>query len=703
MKTFFKWLLVFLYSAFIYLTLPYAPDIIRALAGYLDNAWWSNKIAGILSMFLGKTPGGYEMIGWYSAILIIAVLLSLMYNLFKCCGIIEILVCLFRKYSGIFWFIIILAIYACLLRYMEVPTEKIHFIEYGFLAYFVLFALKSSITDRSIYFTAFFICYIIGLGDESTQHFIPGRHSEFADIQWNAIASGLILLMIAKSFPLKLEAKSTFKTRLTAMIFFTISIFCTAWYLNNISEYGYKIVDGSKENLYSRISPELMKNIENSQAEKFAALINNSDMSEINYDTFLLKFNAKDYPYIHEFRVHLFRRDRYAAYYEHYSMMNAAADNPSVVSPEAVKNSKFKMQLLNYIPKYIESPLAVTDDTAIDSYCKMLVDKAKDIRTGKREKRTEADLKNLLFIAYKENLIIEKYFGKTIALTSFKWNNEKNTIENLLTKEELDKEYESDVSSRIITGISKFQANLILFIVWCFVMFFFINIKVNAAVIPLLIILIFSGCAKRAGYIVKNSDSSIVIDGAIDETAWKKAREITEFYNIKTGEKTEGATKAKILCDKENIYVSFVCLDDYFFEDITERDGKVWLNDCVEIFIDSKGDSKIYYEFEVNPVNTVFDARIDYIKDNIDFNKAIKWDCPGFQTAVTKFDGGYSAEMKIPRNSIGLTEEEAAVQNPKFNVFRIDRNKKEEFIFYAWSKTNSWFHEPEFFRKLILR
>jgi hypothetical protein len=72
-----------------------------------------------------------------------------------------------------------------------------------------------------------------------------------------------------------------------------------------------------------------------------------------------------------------------------------------------------------------------------------------------------------------------------------------------------------------------------------------------------------------------------------------------------TGEPGYFDTRAAALWDDENLYVSFWVEEPFPEAHMTERDGIVFAENDVEIFIDG-GDC--YYEFELNAANTVYEV-----------------------------------------------------------------------------------------------
>src|SRR3989344_7541905 len=108
-----------------------------------------------------------------------------------------------RKYkmtNGFGYVLLLLAIsgYAYGLVTIPYPEEKIHFIEYGILAYLIFRALQLDQGARAAYAGAFALTAALGWGDEGIQHLLPNRYYQTSDVVLNAVSGllGLILVYV---------------------------------------------------------------------------------------------------------------------------------------------------------------------------------------------------------------------------------------------------------------------------------------------------------------------------------------------------------------------------------------------------------------------------------------------------------------------------------------------------------------------------
>src|SRR4051794_27565410 len=70
------------------------------------------------------------------------------------------------------------------------------------------------------------------------------------------------------------------------------------------------------------------------------------------------------------------------------------------------------------------------------------------------------------------------------------------------------------------------------------------------------------------------------------------------------------ATSVALYCDDATLTILFRAEDDEVVASMYEHDQPLWQEDVVEAFLAPAGGSA-YFELEVNPLATTFDARID--------------------------------------------------------------------------------------------
>src|SRR5438876_7969757 len=96
-------------------------------------------------------------------------------------------------------------------------------------------------------------------------------------------------------------------------------------------------------------------------------------------------------------------------------------------------------------------------------------------------------------------------------------------------------------------------------------------------------------------YEVKRASRPIVVDGKLDDAAWRAAGTI-EFqfpWTQQTGAKQK--TIARVLWDDQFLYVGYDCEDADIVAHYTERDDPTYKDDAVEIFINPDPSQTLYY------------------------------------------------------------------------------------------------------------
>jgi hypothetical protein len=115
------------------------------------------------------------------------------------------------------------------------------------------------------------------------------------------------------------------------------------------------------------------------------------------------------------------------------------------------------------------------------------------------------------------------------------------------------------------------------------------------------------GCPPNevAHYTCKRTSRPIVPSGLLDSPAWVHAERSPRFVDMVTGDPGLYGTNAAALWDDDNLYIGFWVEEPFVRATLAERDGLVFLENDVEVFIDG---SDCYYEFEVNALGTIYEV-----------------------------------------------------------------------------------------------
>ena len=125
---------------------------------------------------------------------------------------------------------------------------------------------------------------------------------------------------------------------------------------------------------------------------------------------------------------------------------------------------------------------------------------------------------------------------------------------------------------------------------------------------------------------------SPVIDGHLNDQAWDATPWQGHFSVLGKDHQPEPLpTRFKILSDNNGIYLAFECPVDKINTREWPRDGALWLNDCVEIFIvpydkiSTDPNVQEYYHFITNPSGSQYDSHVLAGVANPTWNTA--WKC----------------------------------------------------------------------------
>lgn len=213
------------------------------------------------------------------------------------------------------------------------PEEAVHFVQYGVLGALVFRALTHRVRDPSIYVLAALVTALFGMLDEGLQWIVPRRFFDFRDIGINVLAG--ILMQVALAFGLRpAYIRRVFVPRgwrLACRMAIALLILLLA-YLSNTSrmqsslarlfdgyrppdevmvEYGYRI-DLPEQGLtfFSRLPLDEVQAQDRARWHEVVPALN-EHWREDRYIDFLKRYPSFVDPFLHELRIHQFRRDRY--------------------------------------------------------------------------------------------------------------------------------------------------------------------------------------------------------------------------------------------------------------------------------------------------------------------------------------------------------------------------------------------------------
>ena len=203
------------------------------------------------------------------------------------------------------------------------------------------------------------------------------------------------------------------------------------------------------------------------------------------------------------------------------------------------------------------------------------------------------------------------------------------------------------------------------------------------------------------GYECHFTRSAPVIDGRLDDAAWKQASWTSDFVDIEGEAKPRPRfrTRVKMLWDDRYLYIAAEMEEPDVKATLTEHDSVIFHDNDFEVFVKPLPASPSYYEFEINALNTGWDLflpkpyRMGGKADN-------SWDIEGLRTAVSvqgtlnqssDTDRGWTVEIAYPLDAFRSRQHVAAPQEG--TEWRINFSRVEWKAGQA--KEDNWVWSPQ--------
>ncbi len=187
-------------------------------------------------------------------------------------------------------------------------------------------------------------------------------------------------------------------------------------------------------------------------------------------------------------------------------------------------------------------------------------------------------------------------------------------------------------------------------------------------------------------YVCCKTAEPVIVDGQLDDPAWKNASWTDYFTDIEGDLKPAPRfkTRVKMLWDNEYFYIAAEIEEPDVWAVLVERDAVIFYDNDFEVFIDPDGDTHEYYELELNALNTVWDLFL--VKPYRDGGPALHaWDITGLKTA-TRVQGtinkpgdqdlGWTVEIAFPWKILKEASHCPAPPNPA-DVWRVNFSRVE--------------------------
>ena len=152
------------------------------------------------------------------------------------------------------------------------------------------------------------------------------------------------------------------------------------------------------------------------------------------------------------------------------------------------------------------------------------------------------------------------------------------------------------------------------------------------------------------------ADEKISLDGKLDEPAWQRAPVLDRFWELSPQDKIEAKvrTEARFAYDRQALYVAIRAFDPDMSKiraPFARRDNVLSDQDMIVVNVDPVGNRKFAHFFRVNPRGSIGDGLYNEDTSNEDFSPDIE-----FEVVTGVFDGGWTAEFRIPFASLRYTD-----------------------------------------------
>lgn len=303
-----SWLLVAAWTLIIYATIPLA----RGIQEYVSAHWGRLLFRDVVLAAVVLAAGGGALVvvrsvrarSWPSYAWLAAVAAGYVYGTFQLWG---------------------------------SPEEALHFVEYGVLALLLFRAFSHRLRDPLIYLAVALAGATLGTFDEIIQWLTPRRFFDFRDVGLNAVSAVLMVVGISRGLrppfirgPVRPRSVRVVCGLAAVLVMVLVACLMNTprtveayarriprlGYLrekpNVMSEYGHRHVDPEIGVFYSRFSLADLERMDRARAKDAASILNRYRDPK-KYEAFLKRYTPAGDPFVHEARVHLFRRDHYMA------------------------------------------------------------------------------------------------------------------------------------------------------------------------------------------------------------------------------------------------------------------------------------------------------------------------------------------------------------------------------------------------------
>jgi len=215
----------------------------------------------------------------------------------------------------------------------------------------------------------------------------------------------------------------------------------------------------------------------------------------------------------------------------------------------------------------------------------------------------------------------------------------------------------------------------------------------NKATMMAVLLAVVCTCAQAAEFYtppvvsVALLDKAPEIDGIVGGQEWGQAAVLSEFVALGGESRVQLPTTVYVGYTEQALYVGAKLFDpqpQQLRREVTQRDGEVWRDDCLELFVDTAGKRQDYAHLAVNALGTKYDSYDRVVLEDF------QW-----EAVATIHDDGWSVEISLPFAN------QVAPQPGDEWIVEVGRNAARADVLSSWGYHNKSFHEPQNFGTLI--
>lgn len=185
--------------------------------------------------------------------------------------------------------------------------------------------------------------------------------------------------------------------------------------------------------------------------------------------------------------------------------------------------------------------------------------------------------------------------------------------------------------------------------------------------------------------LIPRLDGQNAMRAGVDESPWTHAACVTGFYDVSGERMSEARTRAWVFHDRSSLWFLFRCEGQAVDPTITERDGKVWRDDSVEVMVGPSHSHGDYYHIVTNTAGIVYDG----------FNGDPEWN-GNVETRAEVDPDGWTAVLRVDFSSFDAGPAEPG------DVWTVNfcRNGPGK-LRSSWAAVSGAFNQPKRFGHLI--